>query len=151
MASSAPPMLLKATIQHATSSRAIEDASSRPTKAVKAKDDFFWVNEAENNEDPLAFRARQSFIRTKHHRRRKEIQLRNLKVSMKPLPFRHQDTPFSIPLPLVVARSPQLGVVDSVLSTRIYTDQDVNLYFHHCEWVYSSYVADCLPHDLLTS
>lgn len=120
MPSSAPPILLKATIQHATSSQAIEDGSSRPTKAVKANDDFFWVNEAENNEDPLASRARQSFIRAKHHRRRKEIQSRNLKASMKPLPFRHQNTPFSVQLPLVVARSPQLGVVDSVL-LRVFT------------------------------
>lgn len=151
MALSSPPTLLKAKIQHAPSSRAIEHASNRPTKAVKANDDLFWVNEAENNEDPLAFRAKQSFIRARHHRRRREIQLRNLKVSMKHLPFRHQKSPFSIPLPLVVARSPQLGIADSVISTPIYTEQDMNLYFHHCEWVYSCCLADCLPHDILTS
>jgi hypothetical protein len=144
------PTPLKVTIQHTTSLRAIKDASNRRTKAVKPNDDFFWVNESDNDGDPLAFRAKQSFIRARYHGRRKEIQSRNLEISMKPFPFKHQNTHFSIPLPLVVARSPQLGIVDSVLSTPSYTDQDVNLYFHHCEWVYSCCLADCLPHNTLT-
>lgn len=145
------PTPLKVTIQQTRSSRAIEDASNRRSKAVKPNDDFFWINESENDRDPLAFRAKQSFIRARYHRRRKEIQSRNLEVSMKPLPFRHQTTALSIPLPLVMARSPRLGIVDSVLSTPIDTDQDANLYFHHCEWVYSCCLADCLPHNILTS
>ncbi len=64
---------LKVTIQYTRSSRVIEDASNRRTKAVKPNDDFFWVNESENDGDPLAFRAKQSFIRARYHRRRKEI------------------------------------------------------------------------------
>jgi hypothetical protein len=147
---SSAPTALKLTIKHTTSSRPIKDASDRRTKAVKPNDDFFWINESENNGDALAFRAKQSFIRARYHRRRKEIQSRNLEDAMKPPSFKHQNNHASIPLPLAVARSPQLGIVDSVLSTPIYTDQDVNLYFHHCECVYSCCLVDCLPHNILT-
>lgn len=48
---------------------------------------FFWVND-QGNKDPshVSSRRKQSFVRTRSHRRRKETQLKRLKESLKPFP-----------------------------------------------------------------
>ncbi|KAL3470432.1 hypothetical protein BJX99DRAFT_264239 [Aspergillus californicus] len=115
--------------------RSAEDARYHPTESVSNAGKFMWVDRDKKSQDRDAFNAKQSFIRARYHRRKRETQLQNLKSSMRPFPtlsrlaLPQEKAPLAPPL--VVGQSPQLGVVDSVLSVSLHTDQNVNLYFYH--------------------
>jgi hypothetical protein len=124
---------LSRAIPHGAALRAVEDA---PT--TKTPTDFLWVNQDEDSRDRTAARAKQAFIRTRHHRRKKETQLQNLKT-VKPFPtvnrvVRCQDALVPTAHTPVLGQATNLDILDGVLSLSLHTDQNTNLYFHHCEY-----------------
>lgn len=118
-------------ILHGSSSRAVESAP-----IAKTPTDFLWVNQDEDSQDRTAARAKQAFIRTRYHRRKKEIQLQNLKT-VKPFPTDNRGSQEGL-VPIahtpVVGQATNLDILDGVLSLSLHTDQNTNLYFHHCEY-----------------
>lgn len=128
--------------QSGARSRAIPDGSSSRAvggaSTTKTPTDFLWVNQDEDSQDRTAARAKQAFIRTRYHRRKKEIQLQNLKT-VKPFPtdtrvVRSQEGLVPIAHTPVVGQATNLDILDGVLSLSLHTDQNTNLYFHHCEY-----------------
>ncbi|KAJ5151406.1 uncharacterized protein N7482_010658 [Penicillium canariense] len=65
--------------------------SETPAKAKTDRKDppaeFLWINaQEENPRDRAASREKQSFIRARHHRLKKEARMQSLQTSMEPLP-----------------------------------------------------------------
>lgn len=108
---------------------------------------FFWVND-QGNKDPchISSRRKQSFIRTRSHRLRKETQLKKLKESLEPFPgskpsftdhqkFQNEERGENendrhAP---VLSRSMQAGLVEAFPSLPRYTNESLDFYFHHCK------------------
>ncbi|KAJ5832564.1 hypothetical protein N7474_000875 [Penicillium riverlandense] len=126
------PGALSGAIPHGALLRAVEDDA--PTS--KTSTDFLWVGPDEDPQDRTAARAKQAFIRTRYHRRKKETQLQNLKSSVKPFPtenrlVRSQEALVPVAYTPVLGQATNLDVLDGVLSLSLRTDQNTNLYFHH--------------------
>ncbi|KAL4968460.1 uncharacterized protein BDV14DRAFT_196765 [Aspergillus stella-maris] len=114
-----------------TSSEKAGSAEIDLSKAIiSPQGEFLWVEQGKNPQDRDVFRAKQSFIRTQFHRRRRDSKLQALRKSRRPFSASHGERQ---PLQLGhgVYPSLQLGVIETALAVSGGAAHDMNQYFHH--------------------
>jgi hypothetical protein len=127
---------------------ASENLVIRPAK------EFLWVDYKENQSKARELvRSKQAFVRTRHHRLRREKQVQQCSTA-KPFPTGHcpphpganvsnrhssksdsdeDDRPTQ--RVSLLSSSPQAGILDGGPSPAVSTNNNPNLYFHHCEYM----------------
>jgi len=122
---------------------------------IRPAKEFLWVDYKENQSKARDLvRSKQAFVRTRHHRLRREKQVQQCNTATGRFPTRHcppstsanvsnrhpsksdsdeDDRPTQrVP---ILASSPQAGVLDGGPGLAISTNHNPNIYFHHCEYI----------------
>lgn len=118
--------------------------SARPSgrAAGRPTGEFLWVDYKENQSKARDLvRSKQAFVRTRHHRLRREKQAQH-NGSLPQCPSHpvassstsKSDSDEDDHERVVLTPSPQAGVTDGSPSLAISTNHNPNIYFHHCEY-----------------
>lgn len=114
--------------------RPVGRAAGRPTG------EFLWVDYKENQSKARDLvRSKQAFVRTRHHRLRREKQAQHSgppHCSSHPTSSRSSksDSDEDDHPQTVITPSPQAGVTDGSPCLTVSTNHNPNIYFHHCEY-----------------
>ncbi|KAJ5860136.1 uncharacterized protein N7529_007446 [Penicillium soppii] len=141
-----------------SSSRVPQAKFARENLVIRPQKEFLWVDYKENQSKARDLvRSKQAFVRTRHHRLRREKQVQStarvVDVSRHPKSESDEDDLPTERAP-ILASSPQAGILDGSPSLAISTNHNPNIYFHHCEYISHQtldfpIVAQSLRHFLL--
>lgn len=118
---------------------AIRSARPAARSAGRPTGEFLWVDYNENQSKARDLvRSKQAFVRTRHHRLRREKQAQHSSVphctSHPPSSRSSKSDSDEDDQQPIITPSPQAGVTDGSPCLTVSTNHNPNIYFHHCEF-----------------
>lgn len=115
------------------------------TTATGPSTDFLWVDsQGKQSKGQTLSGAKQTFLKTKHHQRRKEAQLQRLKTSIVPFPIQSsQSNPVgpAFTHEPILYRGLEIELKQHFPSLGVPSDVNLDLYFHFCESLGDSFTT----------